>query len=163
MISIEPLAPDHFPIVARWMSVPAINVWLTSEWRGRAVEPSILAIACRNKRNRMYLVKSAGTPVGVVGLADMDLDDKTAMVWYLLGESGLSGKGVTSEAVRQICAAGFGEMGLRSIYAWIMEPNIGSRRVLERAGFREAGRLRRAANHGGDVVDRIYFDRIAGE
>jgi hypothetical protein len=44
-----------------------------------------------------------------------------------------------------------------------MEDNAASHRVLQKAGFREAGRIRRAASSGGRQVDRIYFDLIASE
>jgi RimJ/RimL family protein N-acetyltransferase len=54
-------------------------------------------------------------------------------------------------------------MGLASIYAWIMEDNAASQRVLQKAGFREAGRIRCAACSGGRQVDRIYFDLVAAE
>jgi RimJ/RimL family protein N-acetyltransferase len=44
-----------------------------------------------------------------------------------------------------------------------MEDNAGSKRVLQKAGLREAGRIRSAASSGGHQVDRIYFDLIASE
>ncbi len=82
----------------------------------------------------------------MVGLAEIDLADRLAMVWYLLGEGRFAGRGITSEAVRQVARIGFSDLGLAAIYAWIMEDNVASRRVLEKGGFRERGSLRQAAN-----------------
>lgn len=163
MITIETLSPEHFTAAAAWISNPEINRWLTAEWRGCASNPAMVAIACRSKKNRICLVRRDGAPVGIVGLADIDQADRCAMAWYLLGEAGLGGKGVISDAVGQMCRAGFRDLGLRNIYAWIMEPNRKSRRVLERNGFREAGRLRQAAELDGAPVDRIYFDLTAAD
>jgi RimJ/RimL family protein N-acetyltransferase len=98
----EELAPEHFEIVARWLSNPGINRWLTTEWRNREVTSNLITIAVRNQRNRLFLVRHEGRPCGLVGLADLELTDSTGMVWYFLGEPELSGRGIISKAVRQL-------------------------------------------------------------
>jgi RimJ/RimL family protein N-acetyltransferase len=154
------LAPDHFPLVAAWLSDRSINRWLTAEWRGRDVTPVVVAMACRNKRNRLFLVQYDSQPCGLVAFSEIDEGDRTAMVWYLLGGTEYQGKGVISQAVRQTVEWGFTELGLASVYAWIMSDNAPSRRVLERSGFREAGVLRMATRSADQQVDRIYFDIV---
>ncbi len=119
MILIERLEADHFGVVAGWLSDGSINRWLTSEWRGRKIDSATIAIACRNRRNALYLVRCDGRPCGLVALADMDAQDRCAMVWYALGERELSGRGIASEAVNQVCRLGFGELQFACIYAWI--------------------------------------------
>jgi RimJ/RimL family protein N-acetyltransferase len=163
MITIEPLGADDFGIVARWLATPSINRWLTADWREKPANPTIVAIAVRNRRNRFFLVRFSGEPCGVVALSDVDATDKTGMVWYLLGESRLSGQGITSHAVADLIRISFRELGLRALYAWAMEENAASRRVLAKAGFREAGRLRQSASLEGRQTDRIYFDLIADD
>jgi RimJ/RimL family protein N-acetyltransferase len=148
--------------IAAWLSRPEINQWLTGEWRNRAANPSILAIACRNRRNRLFLVRHDGGACGLVGLAEIDRADRIAMVWYLLGDERVKRRGIISEAVRQVAKLAFSEMELMCIYAWIMEENCASRRVLEKSGFREVGRVRRAANFNGRQMDRVYFDLLPG-
>lgn len=160
MTSIEDLAPDHFETVAAWLSRPEINKWLTGEWRDREVVATTIAVAVRNKRSRLFLVRHEGAPCGLVALADIDLADRTAMIWYILGEANLSGRGITSEAVRLLAKEAFGSGGVSSLYAWIMEDNVPSRKVLEKAGFREAGRIRGATRSSGRQVDRVYFDLL---
>lgn len=160
MVTIEQLQPEFFALVADWLGDPAINQWLTGEWRDKPATASLVAIAVRNRHNRMFLVRCDGTPCGIVALADIDLADRLAMAWYLLGDSNFSGRGITSDALSQLVAIGFGELALECIYAWIMEDNVRSARVLEKIGFSTAGRLRRAALCRGQQVDRIYFDVI---
>ena len=98
-----------------------------------------------------------------MALADIDLADATAMVWYALGETALSKRGIASEAVKQLIRKSFHELKLESLYARLMEDNAASARVLQKAGFREVGRIRRAVSSSGRQVDRIYFDLIASE
>jgi RimJ/RimL family protein N-acetyltransferase len=158
VISIEPLTAEHFPVVATWLSKPEINEWLTSEWRQRSIDGTVIGIAVRNKRNKFYLVRAEGSPCGLVALADLDFSDRVGMVWYALGDPASGGRGVITEAVRQLLATAFQELGLEAIHAWIMEDNHRSRSVLVKNGFREAGRLRQAAVRNDVRIDRIYFD-----
>jgi RimJ/RimL family protein N-acetyltransferase len=161
--SIEPLRSEHFVQVAQWLSDPAINRWLTSEWRGRAVDSAVLAMATRNRRNRLYLVRHEAAACGLVALSDLDVIDRCAMIWYVRGERHLGGKGAITNAVNQLCRLAFNDAGLASIYAWIIQANEASRRVLMRNGFREAGVLRDAAVLYGEQVARVYFDLLPGD
>jgi RimJ/RimL family protein N-acetyltransferase len=158
LTSIEPLKPDQFGIVAQWLSKGEINQWLTSEWRDRAIDPVVIGVAVRNKRNRFFLVRWDGEPAGLVALSDWDATDKVAMVWYALGEPASGGRGVITAAVGQLAQVAFGELQIEALHAWIIEDNQRSRRVLEKNGFREVGRLRSAACHNGQRLDRVYFD-----
>jgi RimJ/RimL family protein N-acetyltransferase len=163
MLTIQDLTREHFELVARWLSKPEINRWLAAEWRNRVVSSTLIAIAARNRRNRLFLVRYNAQPCGLIALANINAADKTAMVWYVLGEEELSGRGLTSEAVTQLTRFCFSKLGLESVYTWVMEDNLASRSVLEKAGWREAGRIRCAASSGERQVDRIYFDLIPSE
>jgi len=161
--AIEELQADDLSLVAMWLSRNEINRWLTSEWRNRVVSTTVLAIALRNPKNRFFLVRCNGQACGLAALADIDLADGTAMVWYFLGDSAFSKRGIGSEAVKQLVRKSFQELKLQSLYAWIMEDNAASANLLHNVGFREAGRIQQAASSNGCQVDRIYFDLIAAE
>ena len=160
MINLEELRPERFELVARWLSDAEINRWLTSEWRGRIVSTTVVAMAVRNPRNKMFLILHGDKPCGLAALADIDMWDHTAMVWYFLGDSSLAGRGIASEAVRQLACFAFRDMSLSSLYAWVMQDNGPSQRVLQKAGFAPAGRIRRATHSGEQQVDRVYFDLL---
>jgi RimJ/RimL family protein N-acetyltransferase len=158
LTGIEPLTPEHFATVAEWLSKPEINQWLTSEWRDRVIDPTLIGVAVRNKRNRFFLVRSDGVPCGLVALADWDATDKIAMIWYALGDPASGGRGVITQAVRLLVRVALDALDIEALYAWIVADNERSRSVLEKNGFRDAGRLRLAAVHNGRRLDRVYFD-----
>jgi RimJ/RimL family protein N-acetyltransferase len=162
-VTLEDLGAQHFDLVAQWLSRPEINRWLTRQWRDKKTSASMIAIAVRDRSNRLFMVRHGGNPCGLVGLADIDAEDGTAMVWYVLGEEKLSGRGITSRAVSELARVAFGELGLMSLYAWVMEDNFPSQKVLRKVGFLEAGRIRQSARSAGRLVDRIYFDLIPSE
>ena len=161
--TIEQLQADDLSLVATWLSRNEINRWLTAEWRNRVASTTLLAIAMRNPKNRLFLIRCNGQACGLVALADIDVADATGMIWYVLGEPGFARNGIASEAVRQLVRKSFQELKLQSLYAWIMEDNAASANLLHNVGFREAGRIRQAASSNGCQVDRIYFDLIAAE
>lgn len=161
MVSIEPLLPEHYERVASWLRRPDVNAWLGSPWRGRAVDSAMVSIAAHSPRNVMFLVRNADMPVGIACLADIDPGDLTGMVWYALGEPEARGRGIMPQAAALLCDYAFGTLKLRSLHAWILEPNSASRRVLEKIGFVQAGQIRRASIFEGHPVDRVLFDRIA--
>lgn len=163
MTTIEIIAQEHFELVANWLSRHEINRWLTSEWRVQTATPLLIAMGVRNKKNQLFLVRCNGQLCGMTALSEVDTIDSTAMVWYFLGDQALSGQGIMSEAVRQIVFFSFKELGLKSVYAWAMEDNKASIRVLKKTGFREVGRIRQAASSCGRQVDRLYFDLVASE
>ena len=163
MVTIEPLTPEGFDSVAQWLATPDVNKWLTGEWRNRELSAGLVAVAVRNRRNRFFVARHQAEAVGLVALSDIELTDRTAMIWYVLGKQELSGTGITTEAVKQLARFVFAEMELASVYAWVMEGNIASRRVLLKAGFREAGRIRQASSFGDQQVDRIYFDLVPSD
>src|SRR5262249_39111576 len=78
MTTIEPLEAGDFEQVARWLSRPEINKWLSGEWRDHEATPSILAITVRNRRNKLYLVRYDSAACGLVGLAEIDPADRLA-------------------------------------------------------------------------------------
>ena len=158
MTAIEPLTAEYFAMAAQWLSNPEVNQWLSGEWRDQVVEPRMIGIAARNKRGRLFLIRSDGQPCGLVALTDWDSADGIAMVWGVLGDPAFGGRGVFTEALGQLVRMAFQEFHIEAVHAWIMEDNVRSRRVVQKLGFHEQGRLRSAACRNGRRVDRVYFD-----
>jgi RimJ/RimL family protein N-acetyltransferase len=162
-VTVRELAPDAFATVAQWLSDPELNRFLTAQWRGRKVDATTIAVAVRNKSNRLHLVEHAGVPCGLVAFSQFEQADNSAMVWYVLGDRSLDGRGVTTRAVHELCRRGFAEMGLACIWAMVLAPNAASMRVLEKVGFKPAGVMRRVECVEGAQVDRHHFDLLPEE
>ena len=61
-------------------------------------------------------------------------------IWYLIRPENW-GKGIATEAVKQLLDLGFGELGLHRIWATCLPENPASERVLEKVGMRKEGFL----------------------
>jgi RimJ/RimL family protein N-acetyltransferase len=95
--------------------------------------------------------------VGGIGLRlREDVYRRSAEIGYWLGREHW-GRGITSEAVQALTEWAFPTFDLCRIFAGVFEWNLASMRVLEKAGFRLEGRLRKAIVKDGETVDELLY------
>ena len=83
----------------------------------------------------------------------------TAELGYYLAEE-YWGRGIMTEAVRQICQYVFEKSDIIRIYAEPFAYNAASCRVLEKAGFQYEGTLRNNAVKNGKVIDMKMYSLL---
>ncbi len=104
-----------------------------------------------------------GKAVGSIGIfIQQDVHEKSAELGYWLAEE-YWGKGITTEAVRQICQLAFQQFDILRIYAEPFADNQGSRRVLEKAGFTCEGTLRNAVYKGNKIFSSCIYALLKEE
>lgn len=114
-------------------------------------------------REHCCAIEVAGEAAGSIGLfRQADVNRQCAELGYWLGEP-FWGKGVMTEAVRQICSDGFRRWDIVRIYAEPFARNTGSCRVLEKAGFVREGILRNSVFKNGVVEDACLYALLKGE
>ena len=105
----------------------------------------------------VWAIEVGGEAVGCIGLQlQEDVERVSAELGYWLGEP-FWGRGITSEAVRAVTAHAFDAFSLTRVYALPFADNIGSIRVLEKAGFVLEARMPRSAIKGGVIRDQLMF------
>ena len=87
---------------------------------------------------------------------------QTAELGYYIAEE-YWGKGIMTEAVKQICEYVFANSDIIRIYAEPFAYNIASCRVLEKAGFQYEGTLRSNAVKNGKVIDMKMYSLLRTE
>ena len=83
-------------------------------------------------------LKENGKMIGTVGFATIDLRKNEASVGYVLN-SNYWGRGIASEALQKIVEFGFFTLGFKRLFAKFAEPNVRSRGVLLKCGFKHYG------------------------
>jgi ribosomal-protein-alanine N-acetyltransferase len=73
-----------------------------------------------------------------------------------------NGRGLATDAVAEIVAYAFGELGLHRVEAATLVDNVPSQRVLEKNGFDRIGLARGFLRIAGDWRDFFLFQRISG-
>ena len=87
---------------------------------------------------------------------------QTAEMGYYIAEE-YWGKGIMTDAVKQICECVFKNSDILRIYAEPFAYNVGSCRVLEKAGFQYEGTLRNNAVKNGKVIDMKMYSLLREE
>ena len=104
-----------------------------------------------------YAITAEDHVIGSIGaFRQGNIHRQTAeMGYYLAGE--YWGQGVMSGAIRQLCDIIFQTTDILRIYAEPFSYNAGSRRALEKAGFRYEGLMKSNAVKNGKVVDMALY------
>lgn len=98
--------------------------------------------------------------IGSIGVFRQEnIHRQTAELGYYIAEE-YWGKGIMTDAVKQICNYVFHNSDIIRIYAEPFSYNKASCRVLEKAGFQYEGTLRSNAVKGGKVIDMKMYSRI---
>lgn len=115
---------------------------------------------CVNADESLKLLRAIdinGRAVGSIGVfVGSDVYRKCAELGYWLAEE-YWGRGITTEAVGQICREAFEKLDIARIYAEPFARNAGSRRVLEKNGFQLEGVMKMAAFKDGEYLDWCMY------
>lgn len=104
-----------------------------------------------------------GEAAGSIGLfLGNDVYRRSAELGYWLGRP-FWRKGIMSAAAREMCALGFKTWDIVRIYAEPYAHNVGSRGVLEKAGFALEGIKRRSVFKNGELLDSCIYARLREE
>lgn len=110
-----------------------------------------------------FAITVDNTVIGSIGIFRQEnIHRQTAELGYYIAEE-YWGKGIMTEAVRQICESVFNESDIIRIYAEPFAYNIASCRVLEKAGFQYEGTLRSNAVKNGKVLDMKMYSLLKEE
>ena len=101
--------------------------------------------------------------IGSIGIFRQgNIHRQTAELGYYIAEE-YWGKGIMTEAVKQICEYVFANSDIIRIYAEPFAYNIASCRVLEKVGFQYEGTLRSNAVKNGKVIDMEMYSLLKAE
>ena len=104
-----------------------------------------------------YAITIDGRAVGSIGaFRQGNIHYRTAELGYYIAEE-YWGKGLMTDAVRQLCDMIFSQTDILRIFAEPFAYNTGSRRVLEKAGFQFEGILKNNACKNGQVLDMALY------
>lgn len=114
-------------------------------------------------RQLFRAIEVDGRAVGSISLClGGDVYARTAELGYWLAEA-YWGRGIMTEAVRQICREGFARWDIVRIYAEPFAHNAPSRRVLEKAGFTLEGILRQSVFKRYELCDSCMYALLREE
>jgi RimJ/RimL family protein N-acetyltransferase len=124
---------------------------------GPAHGKAFIKMANAEKPLRILAIDIEGKASGAIGLhPQADIHCKNAELGYWLAEP-FWGKGIMAKAVSQVVDYGFKNFDLVRIFARPFGTNLGSQRVLEKAGFSLEARLDKTLFKNGEYLDELIY------
>ena len=110
-----------------------------------------------------FAIVSDKKVIGSIGaFRQENIHRQTAELGYCIAEE-YWGKGIMTDAVKQICKYVFDKSDIIRIYAEPFAYNTASCRVLEKAGFQYEGTLRSNAVKKGKIIDMKMYSLLKTE
>ncbi|HVO74747.1 MAG TPA: GNAT family protein [Ignavibacteriaceae bacterium] len=101
--------------------------------------------------------------IGGIGITlQGDVHRKSAEIGYWLGEP-FWGRGIITKALVAMSNYAFNNFDLIRLYAYVFETNPASMRVLEKAGYKLEGRLRKSIIKDGQILDQLIYALLKEE
>lgn len=150
-----------------WLQDPEVNRYLETRFVDQSLDTIRAFVSHMRASSHSYLFgifeRESRRHVGNVKLGPIEPHHRYADVSYFLGERDAWGKGYATDAVRTATRFGFERLGLHRVQAGFYETNVGSHRVLEKAGFAYEGRLVKKLRQSPDGAweDHVWFGALA--
>lgn len=116
-------------------------------------------IVFANKDNPVHIfaIDLDGEAIGGIGLhPKLDVDRKNAELGYWLAEP-YWGKGIITAAIKKMVDFGFKTFDISRIFARPFGTNIGSQKVLEKAGFILEATFEKTLYKNGEYLDELIY------
>jgi len=111
----------------------------------------------KDSPQRIFAIETDGQAVGGIGIHPLaDILRRNAELGYWLAEP-YWGNGIMTKAVMQMVEYGFKTFDLNRIFARPFGTNIGSQKVLEKAGFVLEGRFEKTFLKNGEYIDELIY------
>ena len=116
-----------------------------------------IAFATQHSPIRLFAISIDGKAAGGIGLhAQEDIHSRNMELGYWLAEP-FWGKGIVSSAISQMVEYGFKTFDITRIFARPFGTNIGSQRVLEKAGFKLEARFEKTLFKNEKFLDELVY------
>ena len=157
----SPTLDDVLPYL-KFLSEPDVAIWLEDRCQ--------LPLSVVEIENFMFnhswcpwAIDVEGSFAGLSGFLDPVPERGEARFFIVIGAPPLWGRGLGTEVTKSIVAKGFEKLGLRRIVSSYFTPNIGSRVIHERAGFRIEGVQHEVAWRNGNWIDQEIVSMLSHE
>jgi ribosomal-protein-serine acetyltransferase len=155
--AIAALIAANRPYLARWMP-----------WAAGNDRDATLAFIRATRRqigdNDGFhtVIERGGRPIGMVGFHGVDWQHRSTSIGYWLAED-QQGRGIMTRAVRSLVDHAIGVWRVNRIEIRAGVENLPSRRIPERLGFREEGRLLQVERVGDRWFDFVLYAMLAAD
>jgi RimJ/RimL family protein N-acetyltransferase len=155
-VRLEPPRAEHAPSYMRWFADMQVTRYLANRHPPTARQEEEFFEQVAQDRTKVLwaiVLKAGDTLIGATGLDKIDWRNGDAESGIMIGDKNQWRQGHATEVMRLRTDYAFRELGLRKIWTGVWLPNHGSRRALEKTGYRQCGLMRRHHLVDGELRD----------
>jgi [ribosomal protein S5]-alanine N-acetyltransferase len=145
-VRLEPPRPEWTPVYQRWLADMEVTRYLLHRHPPSERQEERYLEQAEEDRHRVVwaiVLKEQDKLIGGTVLEKIDWRTRDAESGIMIGDKREWRRGYASEVMRLRTEYAFMELGLRKVWTGVWLPNHGSRRALEKAGYRQCGLMRR--------------------
>jgi UDP-4-amino-4,6-dideoxy-N-acetyl-beta-L-altrosamine N-acetyltransferase len=160
-----PFDEKYVAIVRTWINHPTVRAgtgtegpvsdYSHSNWYRRLMD---------DPTRRCYIIGDGidehATPVGLIGLSELNLRSRNAEYWVYIGEDTDRRRGLASEATFLIMDFAFNTLGIHRVYLNVIENNLPALSMYRKFGFFQEGTAREHFYWQGKYLDMIKFSML---
>ena len=140
-----------------------IAKWLTNQFPFPYTKEDgldYLNLVSQDDTTKVFAIEINGKAVGSIGVfPQADIHEKSAEIGYWLSEKYWR-NGIVSRAIEEVVQYAFKTFDISRVFARPFSTNIGSRKVLEKAGFKLEAQLKQALYKNGEYFDELVYVRF---
>ncbi|MDT7604036.1 MAG: hypothetical protein QOF61_2033 [Acidobacteriota bacterium] len=138
----------HFENALAWMNDPEVTAWtvLGDLPVGRLYEEEYFTrMTGETPNDAAFAIETldGGEHIGFAAIHQIDWRHRTGYTGTLIGRTDLWGQGYATDVARTRTRYAFEVLNLRLLVSKVLADNVGSLKMLGRAGYREVGRIPR--------------------
>lgn len=157
-ISLRKFDKRDIPAKVRWINDPRNNRFLHYDLPLEEDKTAVWYERIKDLTDRYdAVIEVDGVAVGLIGLLSIDRKNKKAEFYVSMGETAYKGRGVATEASRQLIDYAFSELHLNKIYLYTEVKNVAAQRLVEKIGFAKEGCVVQDLYSKGSFVDRFIY------
>ena len=159
-IILREIEEEDLDLIVKWRNDPEILRWLFSYLPLNKVKQLKWYEKYLNDDTQQTFIielKEEETPIGTVGLTNIDYKNQRADLTIIIGEKGYWGKGLGEESLNLLVRFAFNEMNLRKIKALVFSDNDKAIKLYEECGFKEEGIFREEILKKGKFRDVVVM------
>lgn len=148
-IVLREFEENDIPLKVEWINNPENNRFLHYDLPVE-VDKTIKWFREKDNKKRLdCIIEYKGTPVGIIGLLQIDKINSKAEYYITIGEVSLKGKGIAMKATKALIDYGFNILKLHKIYLTVDARNEVAIKLYKKSGFKCEGHF----------IDDLFCDR----
>ena len=166
--TLLPFDQAHISLARNWVNQPDVRAGTGTEGPVSDYEHRKWYEKLMDDQTRRTFVIGDGveadpTPVGLIGLSNLNLRCRTSEYWIYVGDTGRRRRGLAEEATMLILHHAFNTLNLHRVYLYVLENNLPAVTLYRKIGFTQEGIAREHSLWAGRYIDMIQFAMLEDE